>query len=204
MSNGETNRIEGARAVDSAVPAPVDGWHLARREDARQLAELEFSLEHAMQAFYRWKSACMSAVAGDRLSGDDTAILNIVRMNDEPKGLSDIAGLLNRTDTANIQYAIRKLVKAGFLEREGDARKTARYRVTATGHAATEAYAELRERVLLPLLERLSLGDRDMVATGHVLDVMSTLYSQSAQAARAEGVFNAALVGRAVGSSHER
>ena len=81
------------------------------------------------------------------LTGDDVAVLNVVRMGDEPKRLSEIGQLLNRVDVPNLQYATRKLVRAGLIETEGSSsRKETRYRVTATGHSVTEAYAGLARR----------------------------------------------------------
>jgi len=167
--------------------SPNNGWHLARTDQERHLAELEFSIEHAIQAFYRWKSACMATVSGEKLSGDDTAILNLIRMNEEPKGLSDIAGLLNRTDTSNIQYALRKLLKLGLIERLGSARRTARYQVSQAGLKATEDYATLRAQILSPLLERLAITDADMVSVAHLLDLLTSLYGQSTQTAALKG-----------------
>ena len=81
------------------------------------------------------------------LTGDDVAVLNVVRMGDEPKRLSEIGQLLNRVDVPNLQYATRKLVRAGLIETEGSSsRKETRYRATATGHSVTEAYAALARR----------------------------------------------------------
>ncbi len=90
------------------------------------------------------------------LTGDDVAVLNVVRMGDEPKRLSEIGQLLNRVDVPNLQYATRKLVRAGLIETEGSSsRKETRYRATATGHSVTEAYAALRAATLPPMLDAL-------------------------------------------------
>ncbi len=94
-------------------------WHLARTETERRLSEFEFRLERLAQAYYRWKAACLAAVCDVPLTGDDVAVLNVIRMGDEPKRLSEIGQLLNRVDVPNLQYATRKLVKAGLIETEG-------------------------------------------------------------------------------------
>ncbi|HYM02111.1 MAG TPA: winged helix DNA-binding protein [Stellaceae bacterium] len=133
------------------------------------------------QAFYRWKSECLAAASGCRLSGNDTAILNVIRMREQPKSLSEIARLLNREDMSNIQYALRKLLSEGLVEKaNGAARKTTTYRVTEQGYVVTERYAELRSQVLMTMLH--ALGDnRDRFGeVGRFLDLMAGMYDQAA------------------------
>ena len=65
-------------------------WHLARTETERRLSEFEFRLERLAQSYYRWKAACLAAVCDVPLTSDDVAVLNVVRMGDEPKRLSEI------------------------------------------------------------------------------------------------------------------
>jgi predicted MarR family transcription regulator len=159
-------------------------WHLARTETERQLSDFEFRLERLAQAYYRWKAACLAAVCDVPLTGDDVAVLNVVRMGDEPKRLSEIGQLLNRVDVPNLQYATRKLVRAGLIETEGSSsRKETRYRTTATGHSVTEAYAALRAATLPPMLETLEGWTAKSETAGTHLDVISGLYAQAAQAA---------------------
>jgi predicted MarR family transcription regulator len=105
------------RAAKSSTPAVASersgSWHLARTETERQLSDFEFGLERLAQAYYRWKAACLAAVCDTPLSGDDVAVLNVIRMGDEPKRLSEVGQLLNRVDVPNLQYAARKLTRAG-------------------------------------------------------------------------------------------
>jgi predicted MarR family transcription regulator len=159
-------------------------WHLARTETERRLSDFEFRLERLAQAYYRWKAACLSAVCDVPLTGDDVAVLNVVRMGDEPKRLSEIGQLLNRVDVPNLQYATRKLVRAGLIETEGSSsRKETRYRATATGHSVTEAYAALRGATLPPMLEAVDgWAAKSETASLH-LDLISSLYAQAAQVA---------------------
>jgi predicted MarR family transcription regulator len=159
-------------------------WHLARTETERQLSDFEFRLERLAQAYYRWKAACLAAVCDVPLTGDDVAVLNVVRMGDEPKRLSEIGQLLNRVDVPNLQYATRKLVRAGLIETEGSSsRKETRYRVTATGRSVTEAYAALRAATLPPMLDALDGWTAKSETAGVHLDLISGLYAQAAQAA---------------------
>ena len=148
-------QAEQAQSQPAAAERP-GSWHLARTETERRLSDFEFGLERLAQAYYRWKAACLAAVCDVPLTGDDVAVLNVVRMGDEPKRLSEIGQLLNRVDVPNLQYATRKLVRAGLIETEGrSSRKETRYRATATGRSVTEAYAALRAATLPPMLDAL-------------------------------------------------
>jgi predicted MarR family transcription regulator len=167
-----------------AVAQRPGTWHLARTETERLLSDFEFGLERLAQAYYRWKAACLAAVCDVPLTGDDVAVLNVVRMGDEPKRLSEIGQLLNRVDVPNLQYATRKLVRSGLIETEGgSSRKETRYRSTATGHAVTEAYAALRAATLPPMLEALDGWAAKSETTSIHLDLIASLYAQAAQVA---------------------
>jgi predicted MarR family transcription regulator len=168
----------------SAVAERPGSWHLARTETERRLSDFEFRLERLAQAYYRWKAACLAAVCDVPLTGDDVAVLNVVRMGDEPKRLSEIGQLLNRVDVPNLQYATRKLVRAGLIETEGSSsRKETRYRATATGHSVTEAYAALRSVTLRPMLDALDGWVAKSETASIHLDLLSSLYAQAAQVA---------------------
>jgi predicted MarR family transcription regulator len=170
--------------VQPAVIERPGTWHLARTETERRLSDFEFGLERLAQAYYRWKAACLAAVCDVPLTGDDVAVLNVVRMGDEPKRLSEIAQLLNRVDVPNLQYATRKLVRSGLIETEGSSsRKETRYRATATGRSVTEAYAALRAATLPPMLEALDGWAAKTETTSVHLDLISSLYAQAAQVA---------------------
>jgi predicted MarR family transcription regulator len=174
-----------AKPKDQLVVSEQPGsWHLARSETERQLCDFEFGLERLTQAYYRWKAACLAAVCDVPLTGDDVTVLNVVRMGDEPKRLSEIGQLLNRVDVPNLQYATRKLVRVGLIETEGSSsRKETRYRVTAKGHSVTEAYAALRAATLPQMLEVLDGWAAKSETTRTHLDLISSLYAQAAQVA---------------------
>jgi predicted MarR family transcription regulator len=180
-------RTANKTAKPKAQPAVVErpgSWHLARTETERRLSDFEFGLERLAQAYYRWKAACLAAVCDVPLTGDDVAVLNVVRMGDEPKRLSEIGQLLNRVDVPNLQYATRKLVRVGLIETEGSSsRKETRYRATATGRSVTEAYAALRAATLPPMLEALDGWAPKSETTRMQLELISSLYAQAAQVA---------------------
>ena len=177
----------GRPAKSKTHPAVIErpgSWHLARTETERRLSDFEFGLERLAQAYYRWKAACLAAVCDVPLTGDDVAVLNVVRMGDEPKRLSEIGQLLNRVDVPNLQYATRKLVRSGLIETEGSSsRKETRYRATVTGHSVTEAYAALRAATLPPMLDALDGWAAKSQTTSIQFDLISSLYAQAAQVA---------------------
>jgi predicted MarR family transcription regulator len=154
--------------------------HLSTTPPEARLTELEFSLEHLVQAYYRWKSLCFRAVSDIALSGEDVAVLNTIRMGDDPKQLSEIASLLNRTDMANLQYALRKLTKAGLIENTGSpSRRETRYRVTAAGRAITDAYSRMRVDILMPILNDSNAGNLDSAALVRAFSVLARQYEDA-------------------------
>ncbi len=187
----KTQKIAARRKADAAKPKqqPVAAerpgtWHLARTETEKRLSDFEFRLERLAQAYYRWKAACLAAVCDVPLTGDDVAVLNVVRMGDEPKRLSEVGQLLNRVDVPNLQYATRKLVRAGLIETEGSSsRKETRYRATEKGRAVTEAYAALRATTLPPMLDALDGWAANLETTSVQMDLLASLYGQAAQVA---------------------
>jgi predicted MarR family transcription regulator len=161
--------------------------HLDRTAAVRRLSDFEFRLERLAQAYYRWKASCFAAVCDVPLTGDDVAVLNVVRMGDEPKRLSEIGQLVNRVDVPNLQYATRKLVRAGLIETEGNpSRKETRYRTTETGRSVTDAYATLRGTTLPPMLDALEEWARNLEKMGVQMDLLASLYGQAAQVALSE------------------
>jgi predicted MarR family transcription regulator len=176
------NQISPKRAVVSGG----DRWHLARNGEEARLASFELSLERLMHAYYAWKSACLAAVADGPFSGNDTAVLNTIRMRDRAKGLSEISKLLNREDISNIQYSIRKLLKAGFIEKADPAsRKDTLYRMTAAGRRVTNAYADLRATLLLSLTRSIGEPSESFLGAEQFLNLMTGMYDQAGKLAAA-------------------
>jgi len=162
------------RSVLSAI------GHLSTSPVEAKLTELEFGLEQLAQAYYRWKSLCFRAVSDVTLSGEDVAVLNTIRMGDDPKQLSEIARLLNRTDMANLQYALRKLAKADLVENTGSpSRRETRYRVTAAGRRITDAYARMRAEILVPILGSASGSPSDFVALQRAFGALARHYEDA-------------------------
>ncbi len=160
--------------------------HLSQLPEEAFLTDFEFSLERSIHAFYRWKEACMKAVHDVEMSGHDVAVLNVLRMMDQPKSRQQLANLLNRDDTSNLQYALRKLLRAGLIEKaDATSRKNTTYRTTLAGQKVTDKYADLRRQLLTnsPIQSLPSIEELKRVTA--ILDELSIKYSVAERLASA-------------------
>ena len=160
-------------------------WHLAKDQHQITVAEFEYSLIRAWEAFGHWQSECLASVSGLTVSGSDNAILHVIRMKDRPKGIKEIARMTNRDDLPNLQYSIRKLQQEKLIEKTGGGtkRKGVTYQVTLKGRQVTDAYAELREKLLINFTKSVSNLEKDLANTSLALDLMSGIYEQAARIA---------------------
>ena len=93
-------------------------------------------------------SECLASLCELAATGPENAVLHIIRLNDRPKSIKDLARLTNRDDVPNIQYSLRKLTGAGLALRKGAGRSGVTCEVTGTGRRVTENYGALRRRLL--------------------------------------------------------
>lgn len=157
-------------------------WHLAQTPHEVNVTELEYALMRAGAAFYRWQAECLGAVSGITVTGEETALLHVIRLNDRPKGLKEIARLTNRDDLPNLQYALRKFSRLGLVTRTGG-KSGAVYSVTPFGHEATERYAKLRANLLIEFTEAISGLDDRMHDATQTINLLSGIYEQAARVA---------------------
>jgi predicted MarR family transcription regulator len=156
-------------------------WHLATDEFEVGLTELEFSIFRVSAAFERWQADCLGCCHGQPFSGTDTALLHVIRMHDRPKGISELARLLNRDDLSNLQYGVRKLLKAGLIEKSrqtGTSKKDVTYQVSALGRDITDKYARFRKELLISMT-RATAGNVDFESLARALTMMSAMYDQA-------------------------
>ena len=168
---------------------PVDRlnkhWHLSTSDHEVALTEIEFSIFRIFGAFNRWMddlTACCQNDAEQLCSGMDFSLLNVIRMHDRAKSVSEVGRLLNRDDLSNLQYSIRKLTKAGFIKRLGSQgnKKGATYTTTDKGIEVTDLYARYRRELLLPLTQAIAASDERMAQVANVLTLLSGIYDQAA------------------------
>jgi predicted MarR family transcription regulator len=161
---------------------PPSAEEIERLENA--LTGFEWALWRLSSAFVRWQGECMTAVAEKPLNGHETALLHVIAHQKKAKGLSEIGRLLGRDDIANVQYAIRKLLKLGLIERvEGRSRKETIYRASVRGIALTQRYRLLRRKLLISLLSHVKSGDTTLRQLAGHSDVITAFYDNATRRA---------------------
>jgi len=158
-------------------------WHLSENAAEVCTTELEFALMRAFEGFGRWQSECLASVSDLAASGPENALLHIIRMNDRPKSIKELARLSNRDDIPNIQYSLRKLVGAGLVEKQGAGRTGVTYSATAAGRKVTDQYGAIRRKLLVERIQGVpGLSDQLQEAT-RALNILTGIYEEAARMA---------------------
>jgi predicted MarR family transcription regulator len=174
----------GKGTETSGVLGHYSQWHLAKSPMELSETELAMAFLRVYESFSRWVINATAAINTADLSYQEILLLHAVRMQSRPRGALQIAQTLNRTDLHNVQYSLRKLEKAGLISRSRDrGNKTHLYSVTEEGFRHTEAYAELRRRLLIPQLELIGGAKELLAAATRVLTLMTGIYEEQAFAA---------------------
>jgi predicted MarR family transcription regulator len=158
-------------------------WHLAQSGGEVNVTELEFALMRAYEGFGRWQSECLASVSDVAATGPDNALLHIIRMNDRPKSIKDLARLTNRDDIPNIQYSLRKLLAAGLVVRMGSGRAGVTYQATAAGVRITDDYGALRRRLLIGAIANLPGFTERLAEATRTLNLLSGIYAEASRVA---------------------
>ncbi len=158
-------------------------WHLAQSDTEIDTTEVEFALMRTYEGFNRWQAECLAGVVDVAATGAETALLHLIRMNDRPKSIKDLARLTNRDDIPNIQYSLRKLIGAGLVARHGAGRAGVTYEVTAEGRRVTEAYGTLRRSLLIGAIEALPELQERLKDAAQTFNLLCGLYEQVARVA---------------------
>jgi len=171
-------------------------WHLSTNQDETNLTELEFALFRNYSALTRWMDDCAACchTSEQPCNGMDYAILNMIRMHERPKSIAEVARLINRDDISNIQYAIKKLTKAGLIEKVGESmqKRGATYKVTPAGVEATDKYAGFRRELLLPMVKTIHNAGEETDQIVRVLSLLSGIYDQASCIAASHRIPNKA------------
>jgi predicted MarR family transcription regulator len=169
------------RAADASAQDPktlLHHSHLSPSPAEESFVGFELALHHIMEAFSRWSSALHEYVSGENLPVQDVSILQMIRMNDKPKSAVEIGRFLNREDSSNILYTLRKLERAGLIEKSDAPLRQTTYQVTDVGREVTDRYAEIRRELLLTLLDG---GPPELDNATNVLWRICSVYEQCAK-----------------------
>ena len=167
-------------------------WHMSTTDQETSLTDIEFALIRNFSAFNRWMDDCAACchISEHPCNGNDYAILNMIRMHHRPKSISDIARLTNRDDIPNLQYSIKKLTRAGLIEKAGtkENKRGTTYQPTEQGISVTDTYASYRREILLPLIQTIQRSGEKTDQVTRVLSLLSGIYDQASCIAAAHRV----------------
>ena len=89
--------------------------------------------------------------------------------------------MLNIEDTHIASYALKKLVKMGYLSSEKIG-KEVYFSATEAGVALCQRYREVRERCLIEILLETGISNEDIGRTAQLLRMLAGVYDQAARA----------------------
>lgn len=177
------NQTQTVAGSGPRVPGLDWHWHLAESPVEVDTTELEFALMRTFEGFGRWQSECLASVCDLAATGPENALLHIIRMNDRPKSIKDLARLTNRDDVPNIQYSLRKLIGAALVQRKGAGRSGVTYEVTDEGRRVTDAYGALRRRLLLQAVAGVPGFSDRLAEASRTLNLLSGIYEEVSRVA---------------------
>ena len=158
----------------------VSSSHLVSEHSA-ELSEFEFGLMVVNNAFNRWMVRCMAAAGEKDMTAMDVSLLHHVNHRGRKKKLADICFVLNIEDTHVVSYALKKLLRDGYVASE-KVGKEVLFFTTPAGMTLCERYREVRERCLIGALVESGTANADIGDTAQLLRVLSGLYDQAARA----------------------
>ena len=160
--------VSSAHLADSGLPS---------------LSEFEYGLFISGNAFERWIVRCMSGAGYPDFSPLEVMVVHTVNHRARDKRLADICFVLNIEDSHLVNYALKKLVRAGLVEAEKRGKETL-YRTTRGGAEACARYREVREPCLVETVRALgNFDEEEIAAVARFLRALSGLYDQAARAA---------------------
>lgn len=163
---------------------PDKHWHLGRNDKELKIADFEFLFWRAYYSWIRWQEDCQSTIAPDDLLAPEMALLHVIRMKDRPKTIYELGRLLNRDDTPNIQYGIKKLLKLNYIKKvdiKTTSKKAIAYGATEKGQEVTDAFSAARENILLKLIDEHGLSENDFALATKFLNAMKSIFEEASR-----------------------
>lgn len=157
----------------------VSSSHLVSEHSA-ELSEFEFGLMVANSAFNRWMVRCMSAAGEKNLTAMEVSLIHHVNHRGREKKLADICFVLNIEDTHVVSYALKKLVKLGYVSSRKEGKEVL-FGTSASGAALCEQYREVREQCLISMLQESGIANDEIGETAKLLRMLAGLYDQASR-----------------------
>ncbi|MFS4580630.1 winged helix DNA-binding protein [Phaeobacter sp. C3_T13_0] len=174
--------FSGSTDTDTAVKA----GQITRKGTQEDLSDFEFALMRTFEGFARWQSECLGLVSNLSASGPEITLLNVIRMNDRPKTIKELARVTNRDDVPNIQYSLRKLASSGLIRKTGSGRGGVTYSATDKGLEITTAFDIQRRDLLLQALDQVPGVEKRVGEATRVLNILTGIYDGIARSATAQ------------------
>jgi predicted MarR family transcription regulator len=160
------------------IAEPKIARHLATTPHEVAVTRFEQGVICAAAAFYRFYGVLLGREGRVRnISGPDNAILQQIMAASRPLAVTDIARFANRDDIANIQYSLKKLLRAGLIEKAGrtSARETS-YVVTEIARHWTQDFLKLRRQLFTDPAAQLPDFDDQLEKSAHLLNLVAGFY----------------------------
>ena len=152
--------------------------HLAASPHEFVVTRFEQGLICAAAAFYRFYGSLLGREGREHnVSGQDNAILQQIMAASRPLAVTDVARFANRDDIANIQYSLKKLVRAGLIEKAGrtSARETS-YVVTPLAREWTANFLALRRQLFTDPSAQILGFDEQLEKSANLLNLIAGFY----------------------------
>ena len=178
----ETQRAKPTQPATSTVRAarhePRVPAHLGASPHEAAVTDFEQALICAAEAFYRFAGLLLGEEARrHKLSGQDNVILQQLMSSGTPRGVTELSRFANRDDIANIQYSLRKLIRAGLVEKApGSTNRETRYQVSAQGRRLTENFVALRRELLTEPSTEIREFDVQLRAAARAMSLITSFY----------------------------
>jgi predicted MarR family transcription regulator len=152
--------------------------HLAATDHEAAVTEFEQALICAAEAFYRFAGALLGPEARrHNLVGQDCVILQQLVTAGAPRRVGDLLRFANRDDVSNVQYSLRKLIKAGLVRQvKGATNRDTAYEITEDGsRVSARLVAQRRELLMTPTKDMVEL-DRQLRSLALSLGLLTGVY----------------------------
>ena len=186
--NGEITLKQSVKSSDGppeadGVPAPRIAPHLSATSREAAITAFEQALICAAEAFYRFASSLLGPVARDNnLTGQDCVILQQLVVAGSPRKVGDLLRFANRDDASNVQYSLRKLMKAGLARQvRGASKRGTAYEVTAEGARISARLVAMRREYLTASVGELADGDQHLEALTRALGLLTGVYDHGSR-----------------------
>jgi predicted MarR family transcription regulator len=192
VKKATVKKLADGLAGRGAAPAKVPA-HLAATEHEQLVTEFEQSLICAAEAFYRFAGALLGPEANEHnLSGQDCVILQQLVTARAPRRIGELLRFANRDDVSNVQYSLRKLIKAGLVQQvKGTRQRDMAYAATTSGgRASARLVAQRRNLLMKPTAQISDLAQSQLHALSMTLGMLTGIYDHGTRVLIAQNAEN--------------